>query len=85
MTTYKLHQCLDINKEGGECIKELNVNTCLHAEGISQQRVTNMLIQFSNEFSDLIESENYIVQKGFAELNKKLIEEGGVQEYDRSV
>lgn len=82
MKKYKLHQLFDITEETGQSIKELNVNTCLYAEGISQYRVMNMLTQFSDEFTSLMVSENSNsmeqgIEQGFAELNKQFMQEGG--------
>ena len=82
MKKYKLHQLLDVTEETGQSVKELNVNTCLYAEGISQYRVLNMLTQFSDEFASLIALENSSsmkqdIEQDFVELNKQFMQEGG--------
>ena len=84
MYKYKLQQVFGISHEDATPIKEFGVNLFLNAEGISQHRVMSMLTQFSDEFTALMVTENSdnnthtYTGKDFSELNKKLMQEGGV-------
>lgn len=85
MKKYKLQQGFGITEENGTPIKEFGVNLYLNVDGISQYKVMSMLTQFSDGFTSLMELESSTVEKGFGELNKKLMKEGDVWEYDKSI
>lgn len=75
MKKYKWIQEIAIMKEDATPLKEISVYLTTTANGIDEHKVLNMFDKFSDEITELMRDNNSQIEKGFAALNEKLMNE----------